>query len=104
MAKITLKKVECIRQVDLTGKDEPVAYIASQQVWEGKMNKGGIQWPGVSRTFSDSVVAELKEKTGNNYKPLGSWTITESDAPETARTATSSGYHYEVTWSVDAAA
>jgi hypothetical protein len=104
MAKITLKKVECIRQVDLTGKDEPVVYIASQQVWEDKMNKGGIQWPGVSRTFHDSVLVELKEKSGNKYKSLGSWTITESDAPETTRTATSSGYDYEVTWMVDAAA
>lgn len=104
MAKITLKKVHCKRKVDVVGKDEPVVFIASQQVWEGKMSKGGAQWPGVSRTFSDGVIVELKEKTGDDYKPLGSWTITESDAPETTRTATSSGYHYEVTCSVDAAA
>jgi hypothetical protein len=103
MAKLTITKLVCERKQDVTGKDEPVIDIAGQEVWEGKMGKGDIEYPNKSRTFDNSVKVELKEKNGKNYKSLKSWTISDDIQSETPLTASSSGYHYVLSYKVEAA-
>lgn len=102
MATITLTKLKCVRKQDITGDDEPVLYIAGQQVWEGKMGKGDSRDVNESRTFEHSVAVELKEKNNKKYKSLGSWTIRDDAASGKKLTASSSGYHYELTYDVEA--
>lgn len=102
MAKITLTKLTCERKQDVTGQDEPVLYIAGQEVWEGKMGKGDTRYPNEPRYFDHSVHVELKERNKNKYKPLGSWTIRDDAEGEKMLTASSSGYHYKVWYEVEA--
>lgn len=102
MAKITLTKLYCQRKQDISGKDEPVLYIAGQEVWEGKMGKGDSRYPNESRNFDHSVLVELKERNNKKYKSLGSWTIRDDAQSEKKLTASSSGYHYELTYDVEA--
>jgi len=102
MAKITLTKLTCERKQDVTGKDEPVLYIAGQEVWEGKMGKGDDRYPNESRNFDHSVLVELKERNNKKYKSLGSWTVRDDAEGEKKLTASSSGYHYELWYEVEA--
>lgn len=101
MAKITLTKLHCKRKQDISGKDEPVLYIAGQEVWEGKMGKGDTRFPAgrAVRRFDHSVLVELKERDNNKYKLLDSWTI--DDRPHSATLdASSSGFHYQLSYVV----
>ena len=101
MATITITKLRCVRQQDVSGDDEPVIYLGGQYVWEGKMDKDDWEYPNESRTFGPSIVVQLKEKNGtNSYKPLGSWTISDGAATNKKLTASSSGYHYELFYNV----
>ena len=106
MAKITLTKLFCERKQDVSGDDEPVLYIAGQEVWEGKMGKDDTRYPDVARNFDHSVLVELKERNNNSYKSLGSWTVRDdADALDGIKmvTASSSGYEYRLWYDVDAA-
>lgn len=103
MATIKITTVKCIRKQDISGDDEPRLYIAGLQVWDAKMEKGESLHPNVSRTFSKSVLVELKEQNNNkSEKSLGKWTVddTPTAVGNPALTATSSGYHYEVYFDV----
>ena len=101
MATITITKLRCVRQQDVSGDDEPVIYLGGQYVWEGKMDKDDWEYPNESRTFGPSILVQLKEKNGtNSYKTLGSWTINDVAATNKKLTASSSGYHYELFYSV----
>lgn len=102
MAKITLTKLRCERKQDISGDDEPVLDIAGQEVWAGKMGKGDTQYPNVSHTFDHSVVVELKERDKKKDKSLGSWMIRDDAQSETMLIATSSGYHYQLWYEVEA--
>jgi len=66
------------------------------------MGKGEILHPNVAHRFSGKVVVELKERDGNSVKSLGNWTVPQTPTlPNNAPlTATSSGYHYEVSFDV----
>ena len=70
MATIILNSLHCIRKQDVSGDDEPVLYIAGQEVWSGKMSKGERSTVNRSRKFDNSVVVELKEKNGNSSKKI----------------------------------
>ncbi len=100
MARITLNTLQCEKKQDLAGKDEPVLYIADQKVWEGKMEKGSSSPVNESRNFGKSVSVELKEKNGDTYKSLGSWTVLAHNRNNETLTASSAGYHYELYYSV----
>jgi hypothetical protein len=103
MSTIKITTISCVREQDFSGLDEPRLYIAGQQVWDGKMNKGDSVHPNVSRPFSNSVLVELKEQNNNkSEKSLGKWTIpdTPTQAGNPALTATSSGYDYRVYFDV----
>ncbi len=102
MATLTIDSIKCIRKQDVTGQDEPILYMAGQQVWNGKMGKGDSRNPSVSRTFSNSVLVELTEQNNNREKSLGKWTVedTPTGSNNVPLTATSSGYHYEVYFDV----
>jgi hypothetical protein len=103
MSSIKITTLKCIRMQDLTNSDEPVLYIGGVQVWEGKIGKGDSLHPNVSRSFSDSVLVELREQNNNkSKKSLGKWTVTDNRTPvgNAPLTATSSGYHYEVYFDV----
>lgn len=100
MATITITKVHCIRKQDVTGQDEPVIDLGGQFAWEGKMGKDDWDYPNESRGFSPSVLVELKEKNGHSSKLLGSWTVSDTPASNKKLTASSSGYHYEVFYTV----
>jgi hypothetical protein len=101
MATITITKLHCVRQQDVTGKDEPVIYLAGQYAWEGKMDNDDWEYPNEQRGFSPSIKVELKEKNGtNNYKLLGSWTVSDTPATNKKVTASSSGFHYELFYDV----
>jgi hypothetical protein len=101
MATITITKLHCVRQQDVSGDDEPVIYLGGQYVWEGKMDKGDWDYPNESRTFGPSILVQLKEKNGtNSFKLLGSWTISDVAATNKKLTASSSGFHYELFYSV----
>ena len=100
MARITLNTLQCEKKQDLAGKDEPVLYIADQKVWEGKMEKGSSSPVNESRNFGKSVSVELKEKNGNTYTSLSSWTVLVHNRNNETLTASSSGYHYELYCSV----
>lgn len=102
MAKITLTKLRCERKQDISGDDEPVLDIAGQEVWAGKMGKGDTQYPNVFRTFDHRVVVELKERDRKKDTPLGSWMIGDDAQSETMLIATSSGYHYQLWYEVEA--
>jgi hypothetical protein len=103
MATLNITEVKCIRKQDVTGSDEPEIYIGGLRVWEGKMGKGDVKHPNVSRGFSDSVLLELKERNNNSVKSLGKWTISDTPTSGTPTlTATSSGFHYEVEHTVAA--
>ena len=104
MATITITKLRCVRQQDVTGEDEPVIYLGGQFAWEGKMDKSDWDYPNESRTFGPSILVQLKEKNRHNsYKTLGSWTINDVAATNKKLTASSSGYHYELYYSVELA-
>lgn len=103
MATLNVTEVKCIRKQDISGSDEPEIYIAGLKVWDGKMAKGDVEPLDETRPFSDSVLLELKERNGNSAKSLGKWTINDTPTTSTKTlTATSSGYHYEVKYSVAA--
>jgi hypothetical protein len=105
MALIRIDSVKCIRKQDVVGEDEINLYIAGQRVWEGKMSKGELLRPNVERKFANSVFVELKEQNDNNSseKSLGSWTVNQTPtvANNPPLTATSSGFHYEVSFDVE---
>jgi hypothetical protein len=96
MATIKVTDVTCFRQQDVTGDDEAYLYIAGYEVWNSKIDKGETETPNESRSFSGSVVVELKEANGNSKKSLGKWTVVDSPVSNKKLVATSSGYHYEV--------
>jgi len=102
MATIRIDHVRCIRKQELVGSDEVELYIAGKRVWEGKMERGELLNPNLSRSFSGSVAVELKERDGNSVQSLGNWTLPQTPTqPNNAPlTATSSGYHYEVFFDV----
>ncbi len=67
------------------------------------MEKGEREHPNVSRSFSGSVLVELKEQNNNkSEKSLGKWTVNQTPTlvGNPPLTATSSGYHYEVWYDV----
>jgi hypothetical protein len=105
MALIRIDSVKCIRKQDVLRKDELNLYIAGQRVWEAKMGKGDLLRPNVERRFANSVLVELKEQNGNNRseKSLGNWTVNQTPtiANNPPLTATSSGFHYEVSFDVE---
>ncbi len=102
MAKITINKLTCERKQDITGQDEPVIYIAGQEVWEGKMGKGDTRTVDETRNFVGNVYVELKEKDKKKSKLLDSWTISDNDSvDEKMLTASSSGFHYKLWYSVE---
>jgi hypothetical protein len=105
MALIRIDSVKCIRKQDVVGEDEVNLYIAGQRVWDGKMSKGELLRPNVERKFANSVLVELKEQNNNNKseKSLGNWTVnaTPTVANNPPLTATSSGFHYEVSFDVE---
>ncbi|MGH9270744.1 MAG: hypothetical protein ACRDZ2_05685 [Ilumatobacteraceae bacterium] len=100
MATITITKVRCRRPQDITGKDEPVIRLGGQDAWEGKLGKDESDYPNESRGFSPSILLELQERNGLGGKQLGRWTISETAVTGKKLTASSSGFHYEVTYSV----
>ena len=103
MSTLKITTLTCVRKQDIADDDEPVIYIAGLRVWDGKMGKGDSVHPNVSRTFSDSVLLELKEQNNNkSEKSLGKWTIedTRTASNNAPLTATSSGYHYRVYYDV----
>ncbi len=102
MATLNLTQLKCIRKQDIIGKDEPEIYIGGLKVWDGKMGKGDVKPLSESRGFSDSVLLELKERDGKSAKSLGKWTISDTPSSTKTLTATSSGYHYELKYSVAA--
>jgi hypothetical protein len=102
MAKITLTQLICERKQDVSGDDEPVLYIAGQEVWEGKIGKGKSRFPDESRNFDHSVLVELKERNDKKYKLLGSWTVRDEAEGKKMLTASSSGYHYKLWYEVEA--
>jgi hypothetical protein len=103
MSTIRIDTVRCLRPQDVVGSDESRLYIAGQLVWDGKMERGESLSPNVSRTFTNSVLVELKEQNNNkSEKSLGRWTVNATPTPNgnPPLTATSSGYHYEVYFDV----
>lgn len=104
MAKITVTKLRCERKQDISGDDEPILVIDDQEVWAGKMGKGDTQYPNVSHSFDQSAVVELKERDSKKDKSLGSWMIRGQAQSETMVIATSSGYHYQLWYEVEAGA
>ncbi|MEZ5417184.1 MAG: hypothetical protein R2708_07565 [Vicinamibacterales bacterium] len=102
MATLNLTELKCIRKQDITGSDEPEIYIGGLKVWDGKMKKDDVERLSESRGFSDSVLVELKERDGHSAKSLGQWTITDTPTSTKTLTATSSGYHYQLKYTVAA--
>ena len=104
MATITITKVSCIRQQDVTGEDEAELYLGGQYVWEGKMDRDEDAFPNESRGFSPSILVQLKERNGSSTSPsrklLGSWTVHDDPATNKKLTCSSSGYHYELFYNV----
>ena len=100
MATITITKLHCVRQQDVAGEDAPVIDLGGQFAWEGKMGKGDWEYPNESRGFSPSILVQLKEKNGSSSKLLGAWTISDVPATNKKLTASSSGFHYELFYSV----
>ena len=98
MSKITLHSLSCERKKDITGKDEPSLFIAGQEVWNGKIEKHGREYPNESKEFDNSVLVQLKE-SGNL---LRSWTVSDQIKTNDDLVATSSGYHYVLVYSVSA--
>jgi hypothetical protein len=100
MAKLTVTKLHCTRQQDVTGKDEPVLFLGGQERWNGKIDKGETLFPSVSEEFHNSIVVELKERNGSTDKKdksLGKWTVYPTPSGSKPLTATSSGFDYTVT-------
>lgn len=64
------------------------------------MGKDDWEYPNECRGFSPSVLVELEEKSGNSSKLLGSSTVSDSPATNKKVTASSSGFHYELFYSV----
>ena len=100
MATITVTRLKCIRQQDVTGEDEPVIYLGGQYVWEGKIDKDESEYPNEEREFGPSILVQLKEKNGSSSKLLGSWTVYDTPATNKKLTASSSGFHYELFYNV----
>ena len=102
MATIKITTLKCIRKQDVSGLDEPIIYLGGVFAWDGKIAKGESLHPNAQRGFSDNILVELKEVNGNNEKPLGKWTVSDTTTPvgNAPLTATSSGFHYEVYFDV----
>jgi hypothetical protein len=100
MATITITKLHCVRKQDVSGEDEPVIDLGGQFAWEGKMGKGDWEYPNEARGFSPSILVELKERNGGSSKALGSWTVSDVAVTNKKVTASSSGYHYELFYTV----
>ena len=66
-------------QAGRPARGQPRLYIAGQQVWDAKMGKGDSLHPNASRSFSNSVLVELREQNNNkSEKSLGKWTIDDT--------------------------
>jgi hypothetical protein len=100
MATITITKLHCVRKQDVTGLDEPVIRLGGQRAWEGKLGEDDWDDPNETRTFGPSILVELEEKNGLSEKPLGSWTVSDVAVSNKKVTASSSGFHYELFYSV----
>lgn len=102
MATLKITKLHCIRKQDVTGSDEPVIDIGGQFAWEGKMKKGDWEYPNEERDFNPTIKVDLKEKNPKKSKLLHSWTISNVPTVNKKLTASSSGFHYELFYDVEA--
>jgi hypothetical protein len=104
MATITVNKVQCLRKQDVSGEDETYLYLDGDERWNGKFDKHESLNPNKSETFSNAIVVALKERNGSGgsptFKLLGQWTVKPVAVEDDVLTASSSGYHYEVTYTV----
>ena len=78
MATIHVSQLEAVRLQDVVGLDEASIFLGGQEMGVWPMSRGQTRTftPHLSKTFTGSIVVELKEKNGlNKYKPLGSTTV-----------------------------
>lgn len=95
MATLTVHSLQCIRQQDVTGKDEVALFIAGHERGLYKIDKNDPAKPvNESQKFTGSIVVELKERNGNDAKKdksLGARTVGSAPVANKELDYTSSG-------------
>lgn len=97
-ATIKFNSLECVRQQDVTGSDEPHLYLDGVDTWDGVMKKGDTRSLNFSRSFDGAMTVTLKEKNPSSWKTIGTVVI-ETGEPSPAVFKTS-GAHYELHYTV----
>jgi hypothetical protein len=99
MATIHVSQLEAVRLQDVVGLDEASIFLGGQEMGVWPMSRGQTRTftPHLSKTFTGSIVVELKEKNGlNKYKSLGSTTVMAGvQGPQPVEFKTS-GAHYHL--------
>jgi hypothetical protein len=107
-SQLNLKTLKCIRQHDLTGKDEPEIWINGRKYFATVLDKEGhVNVPAADSAiqFTDQVKVELFESSGSadhvDRKQIGTaYKVTESNPPPSPMDFKTSGSHYTLSFSV----
>lgn len=110
-ATLNLKTLKCIRRHDLTGVDEAEIWIGGRKYWATTMDKDQSKTVPDSEApylFTGSVKVALYEASGRaghvDKKQIGTaFTVTETNPPLSPMEFKTTGAHYTLTFSVDAA-
>ena len=104
MPTLKLTAITCLRQHDITGKDEWEVWVDSKKVDNGTIDKG--QTVSLSKTVplaADTAKISIKEVDGNNSKQIGG--SVEVDVNNPGRQPLdfkTSGTHYELFYTLKA--
>ena len=107
---LKLKTLKCLRQHDLTGKDEPMIRIDGDDYWRGVINKKEdvevMASTAVGYQFTGSVTVALYEESGSagktSRKQIGStYTLREVNGPPSPMDFKTSGTHYTLEFTVE---
>jgi len=107
-AQLNLNTLKCIRQHDLTGKDEPEIWIDGRKYFATVLDKEGhAKVPAADSAirFTGQIKVELFEASGSadhvDRKQIGTaYKVTESNPPPSPMDFKTSGSHYTLSFSV----
>jgi len=100
MATLELKRLNCIRKQDITGKDEPRIKVDGDPVWNGVVATDGSVTIGVSAPFEDEVSVIAEEMNNTKPKQIGAAVLVRESGNPKFLTFKTSGAWYEVEFEV----
>jgi hypothetical protein len=101
MTTLHITKLECKRQQDVTGLDEPRITVNGDPVWgPGKMNKGDIKTLNIPVDFGEVAEVKVQEMNNNRAKDIGPAQLIRVDRPGSPVDFSTSGAHYVLSYDI----